>query len=129
MCGSPKYFERHGVRKPRPISKNIDRSIHRSLGLHLNGSFAMTCGYPWMRLYNATPTKRRYQSARDGWGLTRFSTTRLAQRRAGELQIILSEFEEPPLPIHILHPEVGTLQQRFAPSSIWQAARLRENGY
>lgn len=46
---------------------------------------------------------------------------------AGELQIVLGEYEEPPMPIHILHPE-----GRHAPAKVrtfvdMASASLREN--
>jgi len=68
------------------------------------------------------------QSAREGWGLTRVLNYQIGPALiAGELQIILSEFEEPALPIHILHPE-----GRHAPAKVrafvdMAAGRLREN--
>lgn len=68
------------------------------------------------------------QSAREGWGLTRVLNFQIDPALvAGELQIVLSEFEEPPLPIHLLHPE-----GRHAPAKIrafvnMAAKRLRES--
>src|SRR5579859_2929084 len=39
---------------------------------------------------------------------------------AGKLQTVLTEYEEAPLPIHVVHPEGRRARRRFAASSIWQ---------
>ena len=45
-------------------------------------------------------------AARSGWGVTRVLQYQVgAALDAGELQIVLEDFEEPPLPIHLVYPE------------------------
>jgi DNA-binding transcriptional LysR family regulator len=45
-------------------------------------------------------------TARQGWGLTRVLAYQVAaDLQAGRLQRVMREFEEPPLPIHVLYPE------------------------
>jgi DNA-binding transcriptional LysR family regulator len=46
---------------------------------------------------------------------------------AGDLQIVLSEFEEPPLPIHIMHPEGRNAPAKVRAFVDMAVARLREN--
>ncbi len=48
---------------------------------------------------------------------------------AGDLQIVLSEFEEPALPIHILILKDGMPQQRSVPSSIWLHPDCARTGF
>lgn len=45
-------------------------------------------------------------AAREGWGLTRVLHYQIGPALiAGELQIVLADHEEPPLPIRLLYPE------------------------
>lgn len=45
-------------------------------------------------------------AARAGWGLTRILSYQIGEElHAGELQIVLADYEEEPLPIHVVHPE------------------------
>ena len=45
-------------------------------------------------------------AARSGWGLTRVLHYQIGPAlQEGELQVVLEDFEEPPLPIHLVYPE------------------------
>ena len=45
-------------------------------------------------------------AAVSGWGLTRLLSYQIGpQLLAGALQTVLSDWEEEPLPIHVVHPE------------------------
>lgn len=53
-------------------------------------------------------------AARAGWGLTRALSYQIGpDLAAGTLQIVLEDFEQEPLPVHILHPE-----GRHAPAKV-----------
>ena len=62
------------------------------------------------------------------WGLTRVLHYQIGPALVeGQLQTVLGEFEEPPLPIHVLHPE-----GRHAPAKVrafvdLTVSRLRAN--
>ena len=67
-------------------------------------------------------------AAIEGWGLTRVLHYQVGPALLeGHLQIVLDDYEEPPLPIHVLHPE-----GRHAPAKVrafldLAVSRLRAN--
>ena len=66
------------------------------------------------------------EAARTGFGITRLLSYQVApQLAAGSLKIILSEFESPPLPIHILHREGRHTSARVRAFIDLLAAQLR----
>jgi len=128
MCGSPKYFERHGV--PKSPSELKDHRIAASTAAWASPEwrFAGDMRISVDAALQCNTNEAAIQSAREGWGLTRVLNYQIGPALvAGELQIVLSEFEEPALPIHLLHPE-----GRHAPAKVrafvdMAAASLREN--
>ena len=80
-----------------------------------------------LRLFCST-NEAAVQAAIAGWGLTRLLSYQVAPALvAGQLQTVLSVFEEEPLPVHIVHPD-----RRHAPAKVrrfidFAAKRLRAN--
>jgi DNA-binding transcriptional LysR family regulator len=67
-------------------------------------------------------------AARAGWGLTRVLAYQIAPALvAGELQIALSAYEEPPLPIHVIHPQGGHAPAKVRAFIDLAVDRLRAN--
>jgi DNA-binding transcriptional LysR family regulator len=55
---------------------------------------------------SSTSNEAALQAARLGFGVTRLLSYQVADAvRAGELQILLTDFEPPPLPVHVVHRE------------------------
>tara|TARA_R110000868_G_scaffold56546_2_gene174919 strand:- start:1720 stop:2616 length:897 start_codon:yes stop_codon:yes gene_type:complete len=108
VCGTPEYFEQHGT----PNSP-ADLAQHR-----LIAPTSAWASLEW-RFGKQTKTHIRVQprlfcntyqgvieAARQGWGLTRVLSYQIAPYLIrGELMTVLPEFEEEPLPIHVIHPE------------------------
>ncbi|RAX37610.1 LysR family transcriptional regulator [Rhizobium tropici] len=128
MCGSPKYFERYGV--PQSPADLKDHRIAASTAAWASPEwrFADDQRVTVDPVLRCNTNEAAIHSAREGWGLTRVLHYQIGPAlMAGELQIILSEYEEPPMPIHILHPE-----GRHAPAKVrtfvdMASASLREN--
>jgi len=128
MCGSPKYFERYGV--PQSPADLKDHRIAASTAAWASPEwrFADDQRVTVDPVLQCNTNEAAIHSAREGWGLTRVLHYQIGPAlMAGELQIILSEYEEPPMPIHILHPE-----GRHAPAKVrtfvdMASASLREN--
>lgn len=110
MVGSPDYISQHGL----PQSPK-DLSDHR-----LIQALAMGTSTDWMFQENGKPISVRVEPclrmntndavielAVRGWGLaSRLLSYQVAPYLAdGRLQIILSAYELPPLPIHVVHQE------------------------
>jgi DNA-binding transcriptional LysR family regulator len=63
-----------------------------------------------------------------GWGLTRVLSYQIGPALAdGRLQTLLGEFEEEPLPIHIVHPEGRRVSAKVRSFVDFAAAKLRAN--
>jgi DNA-binding transcriptional LysR family regulator len=61
-----------------------------------------------------------------GWGLSRLLSYQVARHvRAGRLQTVLTNFEPPPLPIHIVHQEGRLVSAKLRAFVDFMAARLR----
>ncbi|WP_372395065.1 LysR family transcriptional regulator [Azospirillum sp. HJ39] len=128
ICGSPAYFERHGV----PMAP-ADLKAHRiaastSAWASPEWRFAGEQRVTIDPVMQCNTNEAVIAAAKDGWGLTRVLHYQIGPALLeGKLQIVLGEHEEAPLPIHILHPE-----GRHAPAKVrafvdLAAARLREN--
>ncbi|NTA19140.1 LysR substrate-binding domain-containing protein [Agrobacterium tumefaciens] len=120
MCGSPKYFERYGV--PRLPDDLKDHRIAASTAawaspewkfgkdLRISVNAALQCN----------TNDAAIQSAREGWGLTRVLNYQIGPALvAGELQIVLSEFESRPCQFTSSIPKGGMHRQRSERLSIW----------
>ncbi|APR53199.1 LysR family transcriptional regulator [Sphingomonas koreensis] len=128
ICGSPDYFEKHGV----PITP-ADLKRHRIA--------ASTSAWPspeWKfanghrvtvdPALHCNTNDAAISAAISGWGLTRVLSYQIGPALiAGDLQIVLADHEEAPLPIHVIYPE-----GRHAPAKVrsfveMAVARLRAN--
>ena len=62
----------------------------------------------------------------EGWGLTRLLSYQVAPLLAdGRLQVVLSEFEEPPLPVHVVHSEGRNAAAKVRSFIDFAVAKLR----
>lgn len=130
MCGSPKYFERYGVPKSPADLKDHRIAASTAAWASPEWRFADDQRVTVEPVLQCNTNEAVIHSAREGWGLTRVLHYQIGPAlMAGELQIVLSEYEEPPMPIHILHPE-----GRHAPAKVrtfvdMASASLRENRF
>lgn len=128
ICGSPAYFEKHGVPATPADLKHHRIAVSTSAWASPEWRFAGDQRVTIDAALQCNTVEAAIATAKAGWGLTRNLHYQIGPSLlAGELQIVLSEFEEPPLPIHILHPE-----GRHAPAKVrafvdLAVARLRSN--
>ncbi|MDL2407791.1 LysR family transcriptional regulator [Rhizobium calliandrae] len=108
VCGAPSYFERHGVpQTPTDLaSHTIIASTGSSAPLDWRfGPEAKLSPSLHPRLFCNT-VGASISAVLSGWGLARPLSYQVAKPIAdGRLRIILEEYEEEPLPIHVVHPE------------------------
>ena len=106
ICGSPSYFKTHGV----PTTP-ADLKDHRIVAS--NSAWASP---EWRFAYDqrviidpflqCNTNEAAVATAAAGKGLTRVLHYQIGPALlAGALQIVLSDYEEPPLPVHVLYPE------------------------
>lgn len=128
ICGSPAYFDKHGVPATPADLKAHRIAVSTSAWASPEWRFAGDQRITIDPVLQCNTVEAAIATARAGWGLTRILHYQIGPALvAGDLQIVLSDFEEPPLPIHVLHPE-----GRHAPAKVrafvdLAVARLREN--
>lgn len=108
ICGSPDYFEAKGL--PRHPGELADHRIIAATSAWT--SLEWRFGSGGEIAVNVKPTlfsnsnEAAIGAARSGWGLTRALSYQVGpDLLSGRLQIVLEDFEQPPLPVHILHLE------------------------
>lgn len=106
ICGSPAYFRKHGV--PRTPADLKDHRIAASTGAWASPEWRfrddqkLTIHATLM----CNTNEAVIAAAVGGWALTRVLHYQIGPALLrGELQIVLGEHEEPPLPIHVLFAE------------------------
>jgi DNA-binding transcriptional LysR family regulator len=128
VCGSPAYFEEHGV--PTTPSDLKDHRIVASTSAWASPEWRFARDqrvtvHTWLQ---CNTNEAAIATAVAGSGLTRILHYQVGPALLeGRLQIVLADYEEPPLPIHVLHPE-----GRHAPAKVrafvdLAVSRLREN--
>jgi DNA-binding transcriptional LysR family regulator len=107
ICGAPAYFAQHGVpRMPADLARhNIVATTAAWSSLDWQfGRDQKTSVTVHPRLFCNT-NEAAITAAANGWGLTRVLSYQIGPALvAGTLQTVLSEYEEEPLPIHVVHP-------------------------
>lgn len=128
VCGSPAYFERHGVPATPADLKGHRVAAATSAWASPEWRFAGDQRVTIDAALQCNTNEAAIATAKADWGLTRVLHYQIGPALvSGELQIVLGDFEEPPLPIHVLHPE-----GRHAPAKVrafvdLAVARLRAN--
>lgn len=109
VCAAPGFLRQHGV------PQDPD-ALHRfcTITAAMEGR-----GPQWRFLQDGQPRRLNVQSqltvtsfqaavmaAREGWGLTQVVSYQVAPHLAsGALEVVLRDFELPPLPVHVVYPE------------------------
>jgi DNA-binding transcriptional LysR family regulator len=130
VCASPAYLQRHG-RPSRPEDLSSHTLISSSAVSDIpSWSFNTNQGPRSQRVkprLTVTSNAAAVEAALRNFGITQLLSYQVAEQvAAGELEIILEEFETAPRPIHILHRQ-GPYASATARSFIdLIAARLRD---
>lgn len=108
VCGAPAYFEKHGVAKhPSELAKHkiiVSTTSWASLDWRFGGLQKATVRIQPRLSFSTYGAV--IKATLQGWGLSRPLSYQIGQPLIdGDLQTILSEFEEDPLPVHVVHPE------------------------
>ncbi len=130
VCGAPGYFAAHGV--PRTPA---DLSDHRLIAPTAAwSSLDWRFGAAAATIVHVTPAllcntnEGAIAAASAGWGLTRLLSYQIGpQLVAGTLKTVLGDWEEAPLPVHIVHPEGRRPSAKVRAFVDLAVARLRGN--
>jgi DNA-binding transcriptional LysR family regulator len=114
VCGAPDYFEKHGI--PTTPADLKDHRIAASTAAWASPEWRF--GRDQRVTVNGNlqcnTNEAVIATAEAGWGLTRVLHYQIGPALIeGRLRIVLADYEEPPLPIHVLHPE-----GRHAPAKV-----------
>lgn len=130
MCAAPAYLKKHGT-PARPADLAGHTLIAASASLNVPdlrfGGAQKTAVRVQPRL-TTTTIESAIAAASSGWGLTRALSYQVAQAvQEKKLQIVLSEYEEEPLPIHIVYAEGRRAPAKVRAFVEFAAERLRGN--
>ncbi|GAB3256185.1 LysR family transcriptional regulator [Chitinimonas naiadis] len=109
LCASPGYLDRHG--EPRTPEELIGRTIIAASSVSPTvewkfGPEQSPCVIKLKPRLTVTSNDAAIDAASSGMGVTRLMSYQIGpQLEAGRLKIVLSEYENAPLPIHIVHRE------------------------
>jgi DNA-binding transcriptional LysR family regulator len=130
ICGSPAYFEKHGVpivpsdltRHQIVASTSAWTSLEWRFGVERKSAVHIN-----PRLLCNT-NEAAIAAAVRGWGLTRILSYQIApQLESGELQTVLSDYEEEALPIHVVHPDGRHASAKVRSFIDFAVGKLRAN--
>jgi DNA-binding transcriptional LysR family regulator len=128
ICGSPQYLDTHGVPAVPADLKSHRIAASTSAWASPEWRFANDHRVTIDPVLQCNTNEAAIALARAGWGLTRVLHYQIGPAlMAEELKIVLSDYEEPPMPIHILHPEGRNAPAKVRAFVDMAAARLRAN--
>lgn len=130
VCAAPDYLRRHGTpRVPADLAAHrivAATSAWTSLEWRFGRAEKTSVRVTPRLVCNANDAA--IEAAVQGWGLTRILSYQVAPLIAeGRLVPVLTEEEEEPLPIHIVHPEGRRVTAKVRAFVQLAAARLRAN--
>jgi DNA-binding transcriptional LysR family regulator len=131
VCASPAYLKRYGL--PRTLDELKERAAFCFSADRSPPAWSFRVGKrtlairPSARLIVNSP-EVAMQGAIAGDGLTRVLSYQAASAvKAGQLRVILSEFEPEPIPIHVIHREGKRAAARVRTFVDFAVAELRAN--
>lgn len=128
LCGSPAYFEKHGV--PETPQDLKDHRIAVSTGAWASPEWRFA---PDQRVtvhpaLLSNTNEAGIAAALAGWGLTRVLHYQIGPALLeSRLQIVLAHYEEPRLPIHVVYPEGRRAPAKVRTFVDLAVSRLRAN--
>jgi len=130
ICGAPEYFERRGIPgHPADLAQHriiAATSAWTSLEWRFGEGGEMAVNVKPALFSNSN--EAAIGAARSGWGLTRALSYQVGPDMLdGRLQIVLEDFEQPPLPVHIVHPEGRNASAKVRAFIDFARERLRGN--
>ena len=131
LCASPVYLAAHGI----PLTPD-DLQQHTIVS-----ASSVTPSPEWRLAHHGEPRGVRLQARMttttndsavaavvSGFGITRLLSYQVAEHlRAGRLKTVLTDYEAPPLPVHVVHREGRNPPQRVRAFIDWAVDQLRQN--
>ena len=128
ICGSPAYLDSRGA--PATPTDLRDHRIVASNSAWASPEWRFADGQKVVidPALQCNTNEAAIATAQAGWGLTRVLLYQIGPALLdGTLQIVLSEFEEPALPIHVLYPEGRQAPAKVRAFVDLTVSRLKDN--
>lgn len=131
LCAAPGYLEAQG--RPRTLSDLADHEVINFMHMSPDGEWTFHEGG---RARAFRPPSRMHMNTADaaiagalaGRGITRVLSYMIAPHLdSGALEIVLADYEPPPVPIHVVHKEAGQTSARIRAVVDFLVERLRAN--
>jgi DNA-binding transcriptional LysR family regulator len=109
ICASQAYLKKHGV--PETPADLPEHAIIAATAVTTGTEWTFVDGKQKIGIklnprMHVNTNDGAIEAAKDGFGLTRLLSYQVAgELAAGKLKVVLSEYEEAPLPIHVIHRE------------------------
>lgn len=130
ICGSPEYFREHGV--PRQPEDLLNHRIIAATTVWPSNEWRF--GSEGKHSINVKPAMHCNSNAsvieaiRSGWGIAKLISYQVGPCLVdGSLLTVLDDFEEEPLPIHVVHPEGRHASAKVRSFVDFATERLRAN--
>ncbi|AIR59777.1 LysR family transcriptional regulator [Klebsiella sp. Ap-873] len=128
VCASPGYLEKYGTPITPADLKNHRIASSASAWASPEWRFAGEQRVMINAALQCNNNESSIATAKAGWGLTRVLDYQIASAlRDGTLQIVLSDYELEPLPIHVVHTEGRHVSAKVRTFVDLIVARLRAN--
>lgn len=131
LCASKKYLAING--QPDHPSSLADHDLIDFVNLSTAGNWTFehdrkSIAYEPASRLRVNSAEVAIEAAKNDHGITRVLSYMIAtELRSGELQIILEDFERPPVPVHVVHKEAGQTSARVRAVVDTLARGLRKN--
>ncbi|MCE4222659.1 LysR family transcriptional regulator [Methylobacterium sp. C25] len=130
VCGAPSYFEKHGVPEtPADLRSHriaAPTSAWASPEWRFGGDHRVTID----AVLQSNTNEAAISAVSAGWGLTRVLHYQIGPALLdGRLQIVLGDYEEPPLPIHVIYAEGRQAPAKVRAFVDLAVARLRADRF
>lgn len=130
LCASPAYIAEHGTpASPQDLNSHCIVAATTGSWSAADWKFCIGSGMTTLRVkprLSVTSNDAAIEAAMQGMGITRLLSYQMAPFLAsGQLLTILSEFETPPMPIHVVHREGRYASQKVRSFVDLMVARLR----
>lgn len=128
VCGAPAYFEKHGTPAVPSDLKDHRIAVSTSAWASPEWRFSKDQRVTVHPQLSCNTGQAAISAAVAGWGLTRVLHYQIGPAlMEGGLEIVLGDHEEPPLPIHILHPQARNAPAKVRSFVDLAVSRLRAN--
>jgi DNA-binding transcriptional LysR family regulator len=130
ICASPEYLDQYG--EPETPADLVNHRLVVSTGSSMPVEWKFAGGQKTAVVLKpalvCNTTRSTVLAAVDGWGITRRLSYQVEPEvRAGRLKILLTGYQEPPLPVHVVHPDGRRAAAKVRAFVDLAVARLRQN--